>query len=350
MLTWAEIDGQQRALAVLERAITTDHVHHAYLFTGPPGVGKFQVAHAMAAVVNCLARAEGQFADLCGVCTSCRKIGNKQHPDILFIEPDGNIVKNIKIAQIREIQKSAVSAPYEARIRVVILNDAHQMTEEASNALLKTLEEPSMRMRLILVTDQPHRLLDTIISRCQAIRFGALDQAVVVSRLELLLAKDGEAVSKELVAVAAGYGEGSLGRSLAIVRSGMLEGRREFLGEVLGIGPGQPRALLALAESWSKAGEAMGERLDVLKLFLRDVMLFKTSGERRVVNHDLLELVERCAMPATIDDVLEMIAHVCRAQDLLTRNVNAQLILEELLREFARFNYSGNSGKTRVSA
>ncbi len=352
MLFWKEIEGQQRAKSILERAIESGHVHHAYLFTGAVGVGKYQVAHAMAAIVNCTSRPPNTFADFCGQCASCRKIIQKQHPDIFFIEPEGNVVKNIKIGQIREIQKAAARAPYEAEIRVVIINDAHLMTEEASNALLKTLEEPSARMRMILVTDQPHRLLDTILSRCQVIRFGSLPQTVVLERIQQIVAHDPElaGTSADLITVAAGYSEGSLGRALNILRSDMLQGRREFLTEILGITRQQPRDLLALAESWSKSGAAMTERLDVLKLFFRDAMLFKTSGAHRVVNIDLLDLIETVAAASEMDAILQIIDEVCRADDLLTRNVNAQLILEELLRHLATFNNSKNSGTISPTA
>ncbi len=352
MLFWKDIEGQQRPKNILERAIQSEHVHHAYLFTGAVGVGKFQVAHAMAAIVNCPQRPDHTFQDYCGECPSCRKIGQMQHPDMFFVEPEGNIVKNIKIGQIREIQKAAARTPYEAKIRVVIINDAHLMTEEASNALLKTLEEPSSRMRMILVTDQPHRLLDTILSRCQTIRFGTLPQSVVIERIREIAATDPELaeITSDFITVAAGYSEGSLGRALNILRSDMLQDRREFLTELLTVDRQHPRALLALAESWAKSGPTMSERLDVLKLFFRDIMLFKTSGAHRVVNIDLLDLIEKQAQARPMDAILQIIDDVFRAQDLLTRNVNAQLILEDLLRQLATFNNTKNNGRLSPTA
>jgi DNA polymerase-3 subunit delta' len=342
LLHWSDIRGQERPLNILQTALETGRVHHAYLFTGLKGVGKFLSAHTYSAIVNCERRADDVFEDACGQCGSCRKIAQRQHPDILFVEPEKD---RIKISQIREIQRSSNRAPHQAKYRIVIIDEAHTMTEEASNALLKTLEEPSARMRLILVTDQPHGLLDTIISRCQVLRFGALDHDDVIDLLDKVLEQNGsldEPLPDELMDVAARYGEGSIGRSVAIVESGMLEDRRAFLEEVLGLPRGQTIPLLDLADELSSKKGELNQRLDVLKLFFRDVMLYKTnpneaqtSGER-LVNRDLIDLTASYAEEVSMEDLFELIDEIREAQRLLLRNVNAQLITEELLGSFRR--------------
>lgn len=332
MLHWSDIRGQKRPLGILETALDTGRVHHAYLFTGLEGVGKYRVAQTFAAIVNCEQRPEGEFRDACGQCSSCRKIGQKQHPDVIFVEP----VKNrIKIAQIRDVQKASTKAPYEGRFRFVLIDDAHTMTEQAANALLKTLEEPSTRTRLILVTDQPHGLLDTIISRCQVLRFGGLDLDIVVDMLEQLVADSDsfeEPPDADLMKVAAGYGEGSVGRSLNILESGMLEARREFIGQVMQLPRGESVALLDLAEELSSSKHELDRRLDVLKLFLRDVMLYQASQNTdRLVNTDMAGLVSDYAERVSPHTVLAFIDQVREAQQMLKRNVHPQLITENLL-------------------
>ncbi|MFU8804571.1 MAG: DNA polymerase III subunit delta' [Bradymonadaceae bacterium] len=319
-------------MSVLERAVETGRLHHAYLFAGLEGVGKFQVAQSLAAVLNCERRPEESFSEACGRCSSCRKIGAQQHPDVLFVSPEG---RNIKISQIRTIQKASMSAPFEGRFRVVLIDDAHTMTEEAANALLKTLEEPSKRMRLILVTDQPHRLLDTIISRCQLLRFGALEIDTVVELLRGLATEghiDDNADAQSLLAVAAGYGEGSLGRSLSVLESGMLAERRTFVADVLKVSAARPRELLDQAESIGKGNDRLHLQLDVLKLFFRDVMLFQVSGAGRVINRDLLDLVDEHAVRFGVDEVVQLVDEICQAQERLARNINAQLVIEDVLR------------------
>lgn len=337
MLHWSDIRGQQRPLDILQTALDTGRVHHAYLFTGLQGVGKFLTAQTFAAVVNCEARPEGEFREACGQCSSCRKIAQKQHPDILFVEPERD---RIKIAQIREVQQASSRAPYEARFRFVLIDEAHTMTDEAANALLKTLEEPSARMRLILVTDQPHGLLDTIISRCQVLRFGSLDQEQVVELLtaELSDPDDPDALpDPDTLRVAAGYGEGSVGRSLAVIESEMLDERRSFIERVTSLPPGEAVPLLELAEELSSDRRELHTRLDVLKLFFRDVMLYQAAGRAdRLVNADMLDLVEAFSQRVATDDLLELIDQVRRAQQLLMRNVHAQLIAEDLLGDFRR--------------
>jgi DNA polymerase-3 subunit delta' len=340
VLHWSHIRGQERPLDILKTALNTGRVHHAYLFTGLQGVGKFLTAQTFAAVVNCTHRPEGEFRDACGECSSCRKIDGRQHPDVLFVEPEKG---RIKIAQIREIQKAAMKAPYEGRFRIVLIDDAHTMTEEAANALLKTLEEPSKRMRLILVTDQPHGLLDTIISRCQVLRFGALEESDVVELLDELLEEneDIERPDAKLLEVAAGYGEGSVGRTFAVVESGMLDARREFVEQIVNLPAGQPVPLLDLAEELSSNRNELERKLDVLKLFLRDVMLYKAAGSAdRLINTDLVDLVASYSDRVSLDELLGLLDEIREAQRLLMRNVHAQLITENLLGNFRRHGAS----------
>jgi DNA polymerase-3 subunit delta' len=341
VLQWSKIRGQRRPLEILQTALDTGRVHHAYLFTGQQGVGKFLSAKTLAAVVNCENRPEGEFADACGECRSCRKVSQLQHPDVLVVAPEKD---SIKIAQIREIQKASNRAPYEARVRFVLIDDAHTMTEPAANALLKTLEEPSSRMRLILVTDQAHRLLPTILSRCQMIRFGGLDDGAVVSILREILeaeaAKRGDEATMpdpSELAVAAGYGEGSVGRSLAVIESGMLEGRADFIGRVVNLPAGHPVELLDLAEELKSNRGEMAGKLDVLMLFFRDVMLYKAApGASRLVNSDMEAQVDAVAARLSMDDLLVIIDQIRQAQRQLLANVNAQLVAEEVLGQVRR--------------
>ena len=230
MIEWSKIRGHQRIKDALERAVDLGRLHHALLLAGPEGVGKQALALALAAALNCERRPEGQWSPACGQCNSCHKISQSLHPDVIVVEPEGNILKFIKIDQIRQLQKAAMSSPYEGRDRVIILVDAHEMTAPAANALLKTLEEPTERTRLILVTDQAHLLLETIRSRCQLLRAGALPHEDVLELLDELVARGelGEQADPPDAAtleVAAGFGEGSVGRALELLRAGALEER-----------------------------------------------------------------------------------------------------------------------------
>ncbi len=324
MKNWSNILGHERPRGVFRRAIDGDRLHHAYLLTGPPGVGKFTTAHALAAVLNCKSRKADEFQPNCGECSPCRRIGDRQHPDVLFVEPPKRV---IKISQIREVEKASISAPYEGRYRVVVINDAHTMTEEAANALLKTLEEPPERMILLVVTDQPHRLLDTIISRCQRLRFGALDEATVADAL----AVEEDDVDDDLLVVAAGFGEGSLGRSLAMLRSGMLADRREFLERLFELDSRSIIDWLDLADELSDSTDELESRLEIITVVMRDILLVKRADPERIINADLRELIESQAPRFSLEAILTTLDALMSAKRRLDHNVNATLLAEDLV-------------------
>lgn len=332
MKNWNDIRGQDRPKRILERAIETGRVHHAYLFAGLRGVGKYTTALSFAAVVNCEERDPDAFEDACGTCRSCRKIDQGYHPDVVTIAPESGSTR-IKIEQVREIQKSAAKQPHEGRYRMVLIDEAHEMTTEAANALLKTLEEPTARMRLILVTNQAHRLLETIISRCQQLRFSGLepDDVRAILREEL---REGDNVEEvpddETLQLAAAYGEGSVGRSLEIVTSGMLERREELLRSVIERPAGRPAPLLDLAEDL--ADRAVDEELDVLKVLFRDLMLYRSTGDAsRIVNRDLSETLSAFANRYSVEDLTDAVDELLEAQQQIDRHVSPQFVLENLL-------------------
>lgn len=335
MKHWSEIRGQDRPKKILERALETGRVHHAYLFAGLEGVGKYTTALAFSAIVNCKKRDASVFADACGECRSCRKIDQGFHPDVFSVAPEGGSSR-IKIDQIRDLQEEANKQPHEARYRMVLIDGAHSMTTEAANALLKTLEEPSTRMRLILITDQAHRLLETIISRCQELRFSGLaaDEIVPILREELQAGDEIEELpGDDTLQLAAQYGEGSVGRSLAILTSGLLDERRELLTSILDRPAGRPAEMLDLADDLGSGNRSELERqLDVLKLFFRDLMLYKATGDTgEIVNRDLTDEIADYAPRYSTTELTDILDDLLDAQEALDRQVNAQFLMEDLL-------------------
>lgn len=155
-----EIVGQPRALAILKHALRRGTAH-AYLFSGPRGVGKKEAALAFAAALLCPDRG-------CGCCHACRRVLGGVHPDLVVLAPEGRF---IMVDDIRQVNRDVFRRPYEAMVRVHVLLDAETMNKEAANALLKTLEEPPAHACFILVTSEPQRLLPTIVSRCQKVPF-----------------------------------------------------------------------------------------------------------------------------------------------------------------------------------
>ncbi|HET6283119.1 MAG TPA: DNA polymerase III subunit delta' [Polyangia bacterium] len=197
-----DVIGQDLATAGLRRAVAARHVPHAYLFEGPPGVGKRSAALGLAMALCCGAE-PGQG---CGICEVCRRIGAGLHPDVPTFATDGPL---IVLEQAQTIVALAQSRPHEAPVRVIIIDDADRLNLNAANCLLKTLEEPAAGTHIVLVTSAPDRILPTIRSRTQRVRFSALPAAALV---EVAVARGAE---RERAQVAAALADGSVARTLA---------------------------------------------------------------------------------------------------------------------------------------
>jgi len=197
-----EIAGQPRALAVLGRALTSGHLAHAYLFDGPPGVGKRQAAIGVAMALDC----ETSPGHACGHCETCRRIAAGLHPDVLTVTSDG---AQIVMEQAQQIVALGQQRPHEARARVIIIDDADRLNANASNCLLKTLEEPLRGTHIVLVTSAPEKLLPTIRSRTQRVRFDRIAEATL---LQIAAARGADPAGARVAAVMA---DGSMARFLA---------------------------------------------------------------------------------------------------------------------------------------
>jgi DNA polymerase-3 subunit delta' len=182
---FADIVGQALAVSILTRSLEQG-ASHAYLFSGPPGVGKSEAALAFAAGLVCT---EGG----CGVCDTCRRVLEGLHPDVEILIPEGNF---FRIEEIREINLHAVYRPYEARAKAYVFLEAEKFNAESANAFLKTLEEPPAHVHLILVTDRPERLPSTIVSRCQTVAFSPVPTPALTADLvdRYGLSEDGAAL------------------------------------------------------------------------------------------------------------------------------------------------------------
>ena len=160
------IIGHQQIVEQLQHTVASNRIAGAYLFVGPTGIGKETVARYFAQLIFC--QQDTQPPTACGTCLACRKMDSGNHPDLLFVRPEGSL---LKIGQIREIQKQIIYEPLEASRKVYILTDVDRMNAEAENCLLKTLEEPPAASVLILLTSNIRMLLPTTRSRCQILQF-----------------------------------------------------------------------------------------------------------------------------------------------------------------------------------
>ncbi len=201
--TLAEIVGQEHVTQTLHHALESGRVAHAYLFCGPRGTGKTSSGRILAKAVNCLADGRGE---PCNECDMCQDITQGRALDIIEIDA----ASNRGIDEIRELRERVNFAPNRAKYKVYIIDEVHMLTEPASNALLKTLEEPPPHAIFILATTEPHKMLPTILSRCQRFDFRRLSQAAVVSKLTYICEKEDISVEPQALRLIAKGVSGSL--------------------------------------------------------------------------------------------------------------------------------------------
>ena len=217
--TFADLVGQAHVTETLANAIKNDRVAHAYIFSGARGVGKTTAARILAKALNCV---HGPTATPCGECDACKEIAAGTSLDVIEIDA----ASNRGIDQIRELREMVRYAPAASRSKVVILDEAHMLTGEASNALLKTLEEPPDRVIFVMATTEPENLVDTIRSRSQHFHFRALTFNEITSRLKHIADQENLKIEDGALSVLARMAEGSMRDALSL-----LEQARAYCGD-----------------------------------------------------------------------------------------------------------------------
>ena len=203
-----ELISQEHVKTTLENAITQRRIAHGYIFSGQRGTGKTTVARIFARCLNC---EQGPTPTPCGKCASCLEIAGGSSMDVIEIDA----ASNRGINEMRELRESVRFRPARDRYKVFIVDEAHQITSEAFNALLKTLEEPPEWVVFLLCTTESHKIPSTIVSRCQQFSFRSVDFAELVKRMEWIMQQEGITADADAVAVLARAGEGSVRDSLS---------------------------------------------------------------------------------------------------------------------------------------
>ena len=236
---FSELVGQEHVSNTLRQAVRQDRAAHSYLFSGPRGTGKTSTARVLAKAVNCLSPADG---DPCNDCARCISINESRFMDLIELDA----ASNRGIDEVRNIRDKVNLAPAEGARKVYIIDEAHMLTEHASNAFLKTLEEPPSHAIFVLCTTEPHKILPTIISRCQRFDFRRITSADIVGRLKIICLEEKVDVEEGALTVLAHMAGGSLRDAenlleQVVVSYGQHIGATEVY-DLLGLGHGE-RAL-----------------------------------------------------------------------------------------------------------
>jgi DNA polymerase-3 subunit delta' len=321
-VSFREIIGHRRPLEILRKAMLRGRLAHAYLFTGPDGVGKRTTALKFAKAVLC-GKGDG---DSCGECSSCLKMEGLNHPDLLVVEPRGG---QILVDQVREVQDRVLFRPLEGEARMIILDSAHNLNPQASNALLKILEEPPRGNIFVLVASSESSLLPTIVSRCQRLYFGPLMDHEVMGFLVKRLGWEEER-AREVARQARGSISAALELGDKPLRAWKEEARR-----ILEMGRDEKSSpLLNLASAWSKERKETMERLECLRMEIREALV--QEARRRPTDSGPREIRAR-----RVEELLWMWRESGKTIQALERNMNVQLAMEELLIRFHEIKSSG---------
>jgi len=219
-MAFDELVGQPAVVTGLQAAVASGRVAHAYLFAGPRGTGKTSAARILAKCLNC--QTNGPRPDPCGECEACVSIANGTAFDVIEIDA----ASNRGIEHIRELRERVKFAPSQLRKKVYIIDEVHMLTPEAFNALLKTLEEPPDDVVFVLATTEPHKVPQTILSRCQRYEFRRMSTADIVARLQRVSEREGIRVDDESLTRIAYLADGALRDALVL-----LEQARGFAGD-----------------------------------------------------------------------------------------------------------------------
>ena len=318
-----ELLGHEWAVDMLKQHILREAVRHAYLFAGPPGLGRRTLALRFAQALNCPQPiAPGQ---PCGNCRDCKQIESMQHPDLSIIQADVE-GGTLKVDQVREVRRSLALKPYQSKYRVALFLRFQEASEGAANALLKTLEEAPGYAILILTADSSEGLLPTITSRCEVLRLRPL----IVDAIETYLQEHGaENEQAHLIAHVSG---GRPGYALQLLKDeSALEFRVERLSDLGKLLSSTRVQKFHYAEKMAKDKEAMRQTLLVWLSYWRDVLLRVSGAKASIANVDQDKSITTLAERLELGRVRRVVHDMESAIDRLERNVNLRLLAEVLL-------------------
>lgn len=345
-----KIIGNERAVAFLQRSLEEGRLGHAYLMSGPPGVGKMTLALSLAQALNCQGAAPP-----CGDCDSCRRISSGKHADtqIISLEPVGGSEDDrpraeIGIERIREMESQASLPPFEGKYKVFIIDGAESLSLEAANSMLKTLEEPAERIIFVLLTADERLLPATLTSRCQRLELAPVPAAEIEAALTSQGIEPGKARLLARLcrgspgwAISAAYDSSPLAARAA---------RLEKLFEVIK-GDYETRFSYAgdLANEFSRSRRAAQDVLDLWLDWWRDLLLVKAGVASAITNIDFERELVRQAQAYSLAQIKSVIELIVGTGHRLRQNCNARLALEVLMLYIPRKDERGETLTAQVA-
>ncbi|HEU4798532.1 MAG TPA: DNA polymerase III subunit gamma/tau, partial [bacterium] len=346
--SFEEIIGQERVTRTLQNAIRTNRVVHAYLFAGHRGTGKTTTARILAKALNCV---QGPTPTPDNTCPNCEAIGGGYSVDVIEIDA----ASNRGIEEIRELRDRIRLTPTEGRYKVYIIDEAHMLTTEAANALLKTLEEPPAHAVLVLVTTEPHRLPPTILSRCQRFDFRRVSQKEIVARLRHIAQTEGFSIEEPALVLIGAAADGSVRDAESILDqlAAFAEGPitpqdvQAVLGMVAeevalrftaGIITRDARSCLDLVNQTINEGKDVRQVMRTLIDHFRDLLVLKTGNAADVLDttEQRLRALQQQSEETNVEDILRALNVLSAAEAEARWSPQPRLLLEIALIRLCR--------------
>ena len=324
MANFKDIIGQESIKKHLQTAIKTGNLSHAYIINGEYGSGRQTIASALAKTLQCQSKTDD--TDACGVCTSCKQAESHNHPDIKYITHDKT---SISVNDIREQLNNDISIkPYSSEYKIYIIPDANKMTEQAQNALLKTIEEPPVYAIIILLTENCDSLLPTIRSRCVTLTMNPVDKDKICTYLENKFQ-----LEPEQAQIAANYCQGNIGKAIRFASSSdFIEMKNQVLKLLKNLDSMDIASIIDTIKEFSTHKNDINDYLDLMLLWYRDVLMFKVTKDANLLLYsDEYSAISEQATKRDYENIENIIAAIDKAKVRLKANVNFDVTIELMI-------------------
>lgn len=318
-MLYNQVAGQEEIKTSLIKSINNNRVSHCYIFEGPKGMGKYELALIFAQSLLC----ENFSSNPCNKCSSCIKINSNNHPDLHIINKDETTIKR---EEIDELIDSVYKKPYESNKKVYIIKNAHEMTTQAANTFLKTLEEPPGDACLILLTTNSNLLLPTIVSRCQNVKFRNVSKETIKSYL-----KENYKTQDELADLVVEYSKGILNKAVNIINGNddILNKRVEIIKLFDKIINADSEIIYELENYFEENKDNIDEILEIVMIWIRDIMFMQNNMDDLVINKDFKQLVKLHGQ--LMEKNSDLIEKLQITSDNIKSNVNYKLAIDNML-------------------